>query len=545
MLCILARQEAVRSGQTECPECGTALPGRLCINHDVQRLVAKLHDVQRRARPRRTGTTASASTTQFSSAEGQLQNQGTAGFSTFIPNGSGAAEGDEDEGGGDGGAVVVSSSAPRHARAGEERNRPKFEVSCLLGRDTDQVRSVLATRFAALHASAMSRQSLLTHDLPRSCTKRVMRQDSADIRTVSSDAVALMEFATELFVGLVTALAWQVATQPAKRHTLGLSDICAAVACTSVLDFLFDIVVEFGAELHVGEFNPKQSSRLEARRQEKKLALGRLVGTLVKHGSRSTHAKRRQRGLGGRFLGSAESNAIECLVGGPPQPAAKPAAPAPPTPPVAPPMPPPQPQNGTPAPGPVLTIISVPTQPMPSRDQRRSIFGVANVMRVMSHNLPGGVRARTPPASHPAATRLHQPALPFWGQVKISRDAKECMCQIATEMCAFVTMEACNLAKASKVSKAAVGLDECVTSFTRLGLEGFLPTIQHWVQATHAARMASRRRHRAQLLKQAQAAQGLVGASAAASELQENDGEDDEDVDMDDDVDGEEGEGEE
>ena len=119
------------------------------------------------------------------------------------------------------------------------------------------------------------------------------------------------------------------------------------------------------------------------------------------------------------------------------------------------------------------------------------------------------------------------------------------MCQIATEMCAFVTMEACNLAKASKVSKAAVGLDECVTSFTRLGLEGFLPTIQHWVQATHAARMASRRRHRAQLLKQAQAAQGLVGASAAASELQENDGEDDEDVDMDDDVDGEEGEGEE
>ena len=78
-----------------------------------------------------------------------------------------------------------------------------------------------------------------------------------------------------------------------------------------------------------------------------------------------------------------------------------------------------------------------------------------------------------------------------------------------------------------------------------LGLEGFLPTIQHWVQATHAARMASRRRHRAQLLKQAQAAQGLVGASAAASELQEHDGEDDEDVDMDDDVDGEEGEGEE
>ena len=49
----------------------------------------------------------------------------------------------------------------------------------------------------------------------------------------------------------------------------------------------------------------------------------------------------------------------------------------------------------------------------------------------------------------------------------------------------------------NRVSKATVGLDECVLAFPHLGLEGFLPTIQHWVQATRAARMASRRRHRA------------------------------------------------
>ena len=50
----------------------------------------------------------------------------------------------------------------------------------------------------------------------------------------------------------------------------------------------------------------------------------------------------------------------------------------------------------------------------------------------------------------------------------------------------------------NRVSKATVGLDECVLTFPHLGLEGFLPTIQHWVQATRAARMmASRRRHRA------------------------------------------------
>jgi len=121
-------------------------------------------------------------------------------------------------------------------------------------------------------------------------------------------------------------------------------------------------------------------------------------------------------------------------------------------------------------------------------------------MRVMSRNLPAGV--------------------------KISRDAKECMCQIATEMTGFVTMEASAIAKVnaiangtSRVSKAAVGLDECVRAFPQLGLDAFLPTIQHWIQATHAARMASRRRHRAQLLKQAAAAQGGAAAKAAAAAL--------------------------
>eukprot|EP00964_Phaeocystis_antarctica_P043781 scaffold25119_cov63-Phaeocystis_antarctica.AAC.1 len=63
-------------------------------------------------------------------------------------------------------------------------------------------------------------------------------------------------------------------------------------------------------------------------------------------------------------------------------------------------------------------------------------------------------------------------------------------------------MEASAIAKANvangtgRISKAAVGLEECVSVFPHLGLEGFLPTIQHWVQATHAERMASRRRHR-------------------------------------------------
>ena len=55
------------------------------------------------------------------------------------------------------------------------------------------------------------------------------------------------------------------------------------------------------------------------------------------------------------------------------------------------------------------------------REQRRSVFDTTNVTRIMAHNLPTGV--------------------------KISRDAKQCMCQIASEMTAFVTMEASAIAR--------------------------------------------------------------------------------------------------
>ena len=257
-------------------------------------------------------------------------------------------------------------SAPRIACAGEARDRPKFEVSCPMGRDSAEISTILAMRYAALHALVLSRPSLLTHIFPGSCTKRIMQQDSADVRTVSSDAVALMEFATELFVGLLTALAWQIATQPAKRHTLNLSDICAAVACSSSFDFLVDILVAFGAEVNLpgDQIHPKQRGRAEARRQEKHQALNRLVGTLAEHGSRASHAKRRQRGQGGRFLGSANSNSnsVESLVGAPPMQPPPAAAPLPlPPPPQLPPQPPPQlqqPMLMLAAPPPVATTIS-------------------------------------------------------------------------------------------------------------------------------------------------------------------------------------------
>ena len=78
-------------------------------------------------------------------------------------------------------------------------------------------------------------------------------------------------------------------------------------------------------------------------------------------------------------------------------------------------------------PSPASVVVSGATEthesPLPpmSREKRRSVFDVTNVTRVMSHNLPAGV--------------------------KISRDAKECMCQIASEMTGYVTMEASAIAK--------------------------------------------------------------------------------------------------
>ena len=378
--------------------------------------------------------------------------------------------------------------------AEEARDRPNFEVTYPMGRDSAEVSKILAMRYAALHASVVSCPSLLSHILPHSCTKRIMQQDSADVRTVSSDAVALMEFATELFVGLLAALAWQIATQPARRHTLNVSDVSTAVMCSSSFDFLLHIVVAFGAQgVIAGQIHPKQRARVEARRQEKRQALSRRleVGALTEQRSRASHAKRRQRGPEGRFLGSnnSDSDFVESLVRWPPmQP--QPAAATTPLPPPSEPPPPQQPQlqpqhepmltlsappaaataippaavarqlaqppanmradylttaaDDPPPPPPPLQTTQ-PTQPTPAavvvseatkaheaqlspmmREQRRSVFDTTNVTRIMAHNLPTGV--------------------------KISRDAKQCMCQIASEITGFVTMEASAIAK-DKVAK--------------------------------------------------------------------------------------------
>ena len=82
---------------------------------------------------------------------------------------------------------------------------------------------------------------------------------------------------------------------------------------------------------------------------------------------------------------------------------------------------------------------------------------LANVARVMGRSLPSGV--------------------------KISKEAKECMCDLAGEMAALVTMEAsCWQAGSSRAVTTATLLHACTT----LGLDALIPTLKTWLE--HSSR---------------------------------------------------------
>ena len=90
------------------------------------------------------------------------------------------------------------------------------------------------------------RKNVATH-LPLARIKRIMKQDSCDPhpRMISADAVPYMALATQVFIGLVTKLAWSFFTQKAKRNTLQLKDLKDAVGSMIQFDFLIDTLDEF------------------------------------------------------------------------------------------------------------------------------------------------------------------------------------------------------------------------------------------------------------------------------------------------------------
>ena len=62
---------------------------------------------------------------------------------------------------------------------------------------------------------------------------------------ISADAVPFMAFATKLFIGALTTLAWKLSTQRSKRNTLQVKDLKEAVASSSKFDFLIDTIDSF------------------------------------------------------------------------------------------------------------------------------------------------------------------------------------------------------------------------------------------------------------------------------------------------------------
>ena len=78
--------------------------------------------------------------------------------------------------------------------------------------------------------------------LPVTRIKRIMKQESCyAMRQISRDAAPLMAYAVQLFIGLVTNLAWHRSAKPASRNTLMLKDLLHVYGTCRKFDFLIDI----------------------------------------------------------------------------------------------------------------------------------------------------------------------------------------------------------------------------------------------------------------------------------------------------------------
>ena len=566
-------QAHLQAGSRQCPLCGTAVgiePENLRVNVEVQQMLGQLralqHQAQRIQHPLQTAcaqpqcshsnATADAATgatvnrtnavraapLQVTAAAqacsdaaaaaavlaGVASATSTASHPTLAadPDGDdGECSADEDEYGG----LVDDDYA--QATWATTSPRSRLPITSPFGRDSPQVEAFMAACYARQLTSVMTKNTGDTlGELPISLTKRVMKQDAVNVqlRMVSAEAVDLMAFANELFIGFVTDLAWQVSTVPGKRVTVDLRDLQHAIASTSKLDFLVEI--SLGCEFQPpniaaldAKANSRQRARLRARREERAQALGKGKLAQRAHASRRLHAMKRQRGLGGRFLGRAEEDAVSMLVGthvgdgssilgrvdsmsetggmlfeSSSSPVASQSSPV----------------QGVPtrsispaamAAAPALTLSRVASDPGPSTQARpptvwavagsplgalaagpvvavatgnlhpgwpqqgallehrmshlserdRSMFPLANVTRVMNQNLPTGT--------------------------KISKDAKECMCEMAVEMTAFVSMEASMLAV--QESSRAISSDCLMDAFKNLDLGALVPAMQVWLRS--------------------------------------------------------------
>ena len=116
-------------------------------------------------------------------------------------------------------------------------------------RDSAEVNAIVAHFFAQklLAVTTNPSKAIAIDQIPLARVKRIMKQDSCDPhpRMISAEAVPLMAYAVQLFIGCLTKLAWSISTQPSRRNTLQLKDLKAAVHASSKFDFLLDVIDTF------------------------------------------------------------------------------------------------------------------------------------------------------------------------------------------------------------------------------------------------------------------------------------------------------------
>jgi len=119
-------------------------------------------------------------------------------------------------------------------------------------RDSPDVEGLISRHFEKqLHDIETNKRQVASDELPLARLKRIMKQDACEPhpRMISAEAVPFMALAAQLFIGKITAIAWKLSTQKAKRNTLQLKDLKDAVASTSRLDFLIDVVDTYQTQL--------------------------------------------------------------------------------------------------------------------------------------------------------------------------------------------------------------------------------------------------------------------------------------------------------
>jgi len=115
-------------------------------------------------------------------------------------------------------------------------------------RDSRKIQALMASFFAHQLVAVSDTSKPFTVDaLPHARIKRIMKQDAVDPhpRMISADTIPLMAYTAQLFIGLLTDLAWRLSTKPNGRNTLQVKDIKAAARCSKCFDFLIDTIDTF------------------------------------------------------------------------------------------------------------------------------------------------------------------------------------------------------------------------------------------------------------------------------------------------------------